>query len=181
MVAAAACLSALGTVTRAVNRVFAACAGVLALFILFAVLFDVVLRYLLNDPTIWAIDFASFALSYLFFLALAPALESGFHVSVDYFSQQFGAAMRRRTEILAALLAIVFAAILFWELLDATIEEFIEDNLTPTAVPVPAKYVVMIGPFCALQLLLTSVVMAGQVIRGGTSTPSPAAHGQADG
>ena len=151
---------------RAVNRVFTLCAGTLALFILCVVLYDVTMRYVFDRPTIWAIDFASFALSYLFFLSLAPALDSGFHVSVDLFTHKLGPAFRRWASVLAALLAIVFAAILFWELLDATIEEFIENNLTPTAVPVRVKWIFLIGPIGSFQMLLTAVVVAIETMRG---------------
>ena len=153
-----------GRVVRAVNRVFTVLAGTLALFILCVILYDVTLRYVFDAPTIWAIDFASFSLSYLFFLALAPALEGGFHVSVDFFSQRFTPRMRRAATVIAAGLAIAFVAVLFWELLDATIEEFIENNLTDTAVPVRVKWLYLVGPIGSLQMLLTAIWMAVEQI-----------------
>jgi len=159
-------LSPFSVSVRAVNRVFTMCAGALAMFILCVVIYDVVLRYLLNKPTIWAIDFASFALSYLFFLALAPALDSGFHVSVDYFNHKFSERFQHWAAVLAALFAIVFAIILFWELLDATIEEFVENNLTPTAVPIQVKWLFLAGPVGALQMLFTACIVAVETVYG---------------
>ena len=154
-----------GTV-RAVNRLFTACAGALAIFILCVILYDVTLRYVFDRPTIWAIDFASFALSYLFFLSLAPALDSGFHVSVDYFNHKFSERFQRWAGVLASLLAIVFALVLFWELLDATLEEFVENNLTPTAVPIRVKWLFLAGPIGAAQMVITACVIAVETIYG---------------
>jgi len=162
---------------RVVNRLFTVCAGTLAIFILCVVLYDVTMRYVFSRPTIWGIDFASFALSYLFFMALAPALDSGFHVSVDYFNHRLGARFQRWAAVLAALLAIVFAAILFWELLDATIEEFVENNLTPTAVPIRVKWLFLIGPIGGAQMLLTACVVALETICG-IAPATPTADGR---
>jgi len=166
-----------GAVVRAINRVFTVCGGALAVMILVVVLTDVFLRYVVNDPTTWGIDVASFGLSYLFFFALGPALESGFHVSVDFFQQYYSERVQRWASIVASLLAVVFAAVLFWELLDTTIDEFVENNLTPTAIPVPVKYVVIIGPIGAFQMLLTAVAMAIDAMRGIRAPLKPADAG----
>lgn len=169
----AAAWGVFGRVVHAVNRVFTVLAGALSLFILCVILYDVTLRYVFDAPTIWAIDFSSFALSYLFFLALAPALEGGFHVSVDFFSQRFPPRLRRIAALVAAALAIGFVAVLFWELLQATIEEFVVNDLTPTAVPVRVKWLYLVGPIGAFQMLLTAIFLAGEQIRG-VEPPRPA-------
>ena len=166
-------LRTLSVPVRAVNRLFTACGGLLVIFILCSILYDVVMRYVFNAPTIWVLDFASFALSHLFFLALAPALDSGFHVSVDFFVQRLGAVFRRRAAILASLLGIIFAAIFFYELLDTTIEEFAENNLTPTAVPIQVRWISLVGPIGGFQMLLTGFVLAVESMRGiAMSTPA---------
>ena len=175
---AAGWIAPLARFTCAVNRVFAAFSGALAVFILGVVLYDVTLRYLFDDPTVWAIDFASFSLTYLFFFALAPALEGGFHVSIEFFSQRASDRLRRIAAVAASLLAVAFAAVLLWQLLDATITEFAENNLTPTAVPVRVKYIFIIGPIGALQMLLTAVVMAADALRG---VRAAVPHGQHEG
>ena len=78
-------IDALERCTRAVNRAFALIASVLVLAIVAAILREVVFRYAFNEPSIWALDGARFTLLFVFFLALAPALESGHHVHVDLF------------------------------------------------------------------------------------------------
>jgi TRAP-type C4-dicarboxylate transport system permease small subunit len=81
--------------------------------------------------------------------------------------------MQRIAAVLSALLAIGFVAVLCWELLDATIEEFVENNLTPTAVPIRVKWLYLAGPIGGFQMLLTAIFMAGEQIRG-TARPRPA-------
>ena len=71
--------------TRAVNRLFALAGCVLVAVIVVVVVREVVLRYGFNAPSTWALDVARYLLLFTFFLALAPALESGHHVHVDLF------------------------------------------------------------------------------------------------
>jgi hypothetical protein len=71
--------------TRAVNRLFAAAACLLVLVIMTAIMIQVVYRYLLDDPIAWVLDITIFLLVFVFFLAVAPALQSGSHIEVDMF------------------------------------------------------------------------------------------------
>src|SRR5690242_20553831 len=73
------------TITRLVNRVFAVLACVIVVAIMTLIVIEVVYRYLLNDPIAWVLDVTIYMLVFVFFLALAPALESGSHIEVDLF------------------------------------------------------------------------------------------------
>ena len=94
------------------------------------ILQDVVRRYLFNDPSAWVLDICSFMLVYLVFLALAPALEAGSHVSVDIFNQLLPRRWRRGIFLFGGVLTIFFATVLFKMLLDETIEAFADDNIS---------------------------------------------------
>ncbi len=95
-------IDALERFTRLVNRVFAIAARVIVLGIVLVVIREVFFRYVLNAPSIWAMDGSSFALVFVFFLALAPALESGHHVAVDLFDPLVPARLRRHQKIARA-------------------------------------------------------------------------------
>src|SRR5262245_38032731 len=88
-------IDAAEALTRAVNRVFALAASLLVAVIVAVVVREVVLRYGFNTPSTWALDAARYLLLFTFFLALAPALESGHHVHVDLFDPLFPPAWRR--------------------------------------------------------------------------------------
>ncbi len=144
--------------TRAVNRAFLALAGALALVIFAVVLYDVLMRNVFDAPTDWALDVSRFLLVYLFFLALAPALEAGAHVSVDVVLQWVSPAAARRLRITAMTLTVLFGAILLWQVTRAAVDVFVRDEMFPTAVPMRVKYVYWIGPVGTLQFLITALV-----------------------
>ncbi len=159
-------LTVVARLTRGVNRVFIALGGTLAVVIMAIILQDVVRRYAFNDPSTWALDISSFLLVYLFFLALAPALESGSHVTVDLFNQLLPERARRPVAVLGGVLLVGFGVVLFMQLLDSTIEAFVDNNLFPTATPMRMKYIWMIGPVGAAQFILTALVLLAGTVFG---------------
>jgi TRAP-type C4-dicarboxylate transport system permease small subunit len=151
-------IDALERATRAVNRVFTLIASILVLAIVLMILREVVFRYALNEPSIWALDSSRFALLFVFFLAVAPALESGHHVHVDLFDPVIPARLHWYFRLVGYALTIFFGAVLFWYVLDTTIEAFETDELSFSVVPVKLKYLYWIGPIGLLQFLLTALV-----------------------
>ena len=71
--------------TRGINRVFAAIACILVLVIMTLIMVEIFYRYVLHDPIAWVLDITIFLFVFVFFLAVAPALESGSHIEVDLF------------------------------------------------------------------------------------------------
>ena len=152
-------------VTRT-NRVFLAISCGLAALIMLAILQDVVRRYAFNDPSAWVLDICSFMLVYLFFLALAPALEAGSHVSVELFDRFMSDSLRKLVFILGSVLTVIFAAVLFRMLLTETIEAFVDDNTFPAStIPMKMKYVWVIGPVGVAQFILTALVLLAAGLR----------------
>ncbi len=159
-------VEALARFTRGVNRWFLALAGVFAAAVLSAVCYDLVLRNLFDAPTVWALDVSRFLLLFVFFLALAPALESGAHVSVDIVEQMLPPAPRRALRIAARLLVLVFGAILLWQVSRTTREAFVTDELFPIVITLKLKHVYWIAPLGVIQFLLTGLAMLCQEWRG---------------
>src|SRR5262245_55806107 len=114
-------LDAAEAFVRAVNRLFALIASILVIAMVLIVVREVVLRYGFNTPSTWALDVARYLLQFTFFLALAPALESGHHVHVDLFDPLVPPAWRHWQRISGHILVVFFAAVLFWYVLDLTI------------------------------------------------------------
>ncbi len=146
---------------KAINRAFAAAASLLALAILVVVLIDVTLRWF-AEPTIWANDAARYSLLYLFFFALAPALESGHHVAVDMFDRLLPAPLRRYQAHSAAVLTAVFGALLLWQLSRLTSQAFADNRLAPATIPIPLRWIYVLGPVGAAQFVLTALIQLGR-------------------
>jgi TRAP-type C4-dicarboxylate transport system permease small subunit len=169
-------LDAAEAFTRAVNRLFALAASILAAAIVVVVVREVVLRYGFNAPSTWGMDITRYLLQFTFFLALAPALESGHHVHVDLFDPLVPRAWRRWQRVSGHALVLFFGAVLFWYVLDLTIDVFETDELSFSVIPIRLKYVYWIGPVGTLQFLLTGCV---QTLRSWSDPVTPAAGADA--
>ncbi|MGE0748260.1 MAG: TRAP transporter small permease [Rhodospirillales bacterium] len=156
---AGSALDALARFTRAVNRVFTVAGGAIALFIVVLIVQDVVRRYGFNDPTIWALDLSSFLLLYLFFLALAPALQAGTHVNVDMFLGIMPPRLRTFMPVVAHAAVLVFGVVFLDKLWEATVEAFEDDALAATAMPMKLKWLYIVGPIGTAQFVLTAAVL----------------------
>ncbi len=164
--AASAWFAATSRITRGINAVFLAVSGGLAAAIMIVILQDVIRRYAFNDPSAWVLDVCSFMLVYLFFLALAPALEAGSHVSVDLFGQFISPRFRGGFVVLGGALTVMFGAVLFAMLLNETVEAFVDDNPFPAStIPMKVKYIWVIGPVGVAQFILTMLVIVAAAFR----------------
>lgn len=143
--------------TKFINKIFTKISGALILVIAILLFQDVIRRYFLNDPTSWALDISRFILVYVVFLALAPALESGQHVTVDFLKEVISENKQRWLNIVIFLLVAVFGAVLCWKLSIVTIEAINDNRMFPIQTPVPMKYVYAIGPIGALQFTMTAI------------------------
>ena len=105
-------------------------------------------------------------LVYLFFLALAPALEAGSHVSVDLFRQLVPPRLRHFVLVLGCALTVGFGAILWVMVLNDTIEAFADNNPFPAStIPMKMKYIWVVGPIGVAQFVLTALVLLAAGIR----------------
>jgi TRAP-type mannitol/chloroaromatic compound transport system permease small subunit len=66
-----------------VSRIFGAAAAVLVIVLVVLMLYDVVLRYVLNAPTIWGNDLNTWLMGASFVLSIAYAMSTDSHVRVD--------------------------------------------------------------------------------------------------
>ena len=166
--------------TQRVNRIFVLIGSVLVAAMMLVTVREVFVRYVLDDPSRWAMDGSRFALVYVFFLALAPALESGHHVSVDLFDPLLPRAVRRYQQPAAYLLVLFFAAVLFYYVSAVTLEVFDTGEMTYSVVPVQLKYIYCIGPIGVGEFWLTALVgfiracQGAPLLARATETPSGA-------
>ena len=144
--------------TRAVNKVFAAIACLLVMAIMVLIVIAVVFRYGIHSPIAWILDVTIFILSFVFFLALAPALESGSHIEVDLFDPLIPASFRKAQRLTGKTLTLVFACVFLWFVVRYYAEIVDVDELSFTMITIPLKYVYWIGPVGAAQFLLTALV-----------------------
>lgn len=144
--------------TRAVNKAFALLAALVTLAILLFVLTAVITRYFFNWPLSELLDLTTFMLIFVFFLALAPALESGAHIEVDLFDPLIPQSLHKFQRLIGKAVTLLFAAVLLWFVWKTFHDVVKDDELSFTMLTVNLKYVYWIGPIGALQFLLTALV-----------------------
>ena len=145
--------------TRLVNRAFAAISCLLVLVIMALIVVAVFYRYILHDPIAWVLDITIFLLVFVFFLAVAPALESGSHIEVDLFDPLIPPSARKALRLIGKGLTLSFAVVFFWFVL-AYYREIVDvDELSFTMITVQLKLIYWIGPIGAFQFLLTAIVL----------------------
>jgi TRAP-type C4-dicarboxylate transport system permease small subunit len=144
---------------RLVNRLFSMIAQIMVGVLVVVVLIDVAMRYFFNAPTIWATDIARYLLLFIFFTALAPALQSGHHVAVDLFDKLLPPILRRAQPLVGSALIIFFGLFFTWQLW-RTFAQAVDDNaLANSLLVLPLKNFYWIGPLGALQFVLTAIAM----------------------
>lgn len=144
--------------TRSVNSVFAKASALIVLAIMLMVLAAVFCRYLLNWPVAALLDLTIFMLVYVFFLALAPTLESGNHIEVDLFDPLIPKSLHKAQRMIGKALTLLFAAVLLFFVTRTFLSVVRDDELSFTMITVPLKYVYWIGPVGAAQFFLTALV-----------------------
>jgi TRAP-type C4-dicarboxylate transport system permease small subunit len=152
-------LSPIEALMRLINRAFAFLACLLVLVIMALIVVAVFYRYVLQDPIAWVLDITIFLLVFVFFLAVAPALESGSHIEVDLFDPLIPPWAYKGVRLIGKILTLIFAIVFFWFVL-AYYREIVEvDELSFTMITVQLKLIYWIGPIGALQFLVTAVVL----------------------
>ena len=145
--------------TRAVNRLFAAAACMLVLVIMTAIMIQIVYRFVLDDPIAWMLDITIFLLVFVFFLAVAPSLQSGSHIEVDMFDTIIPKRHHKTVRLIGKLLTVAFGAIFLWYVATFYYDIVELDEISFTMLIVQLKYLYWIGPLGAAQFLLTSIVL----------------------
>lgn len=150
---------------RAVNGWFLRLSGFGVLLVLGGVLWEIIARNVFGLPTSWALDSSRFALVFVFFLALAPALQSGAHVAVDILYEYLPRGPKRILQAVAQTLVIGFALLILWFIWLETYEAFIYDGSFTATILVKMKAIYWIGPLGTIQFLLTGISMLLQLLQ----------------
>jgi len=162
---------------RLINRAFAAAACILVLVIMTVIVVQIFYRFILDDPIAWVLDITIFLLVFVFFLSVAPALQSASHIEVDMFDPLIPASLRKPVRLIGKLLTLAFAAIFFWFVF-AHYRDIVElDEIAFGMIEVRLTLIYWIGPVGALQFLLTAIVLLARYWRDPLPADDEAAAG----
>lgn len=99
--------------------------------------YEVFMRYIFNQPTIWVQEVSIYVTLLSGFLSLAYALKENAHVKVDFVIVHLRGRTALFVEIIATLMGILFVTVLTWEGIMMALKAFEDQELSPTLLRVP--------------------------------------------
>ncbi|MDD5127803.1 MAG: TRAP transporter small permease subunit [Dehalococcoidales bacterium] len=114
------------------------------------IVFEVIMRYAFNMPTIWVNEFSWYLFGALFAIGGAYGMLHGSHVNVEILQMRLPRRVRAATDIFTGLLTFLFIGVLLiwgWRLFMSSFA-VLERSHTPWAPPVyPMKFIVPLSAF----------------------------------
>ena len=92
----------------------AAVAGLLLVFMMFSICYEVVLRYFLFSPLTWVTEISEYILLYATFLGAPWVLKKDAHVKVDILLARLGSKTQRIVNMVTSLIGIGVCLVLVW-------------------------------------------------------------------
>ena len=152
-----------------------------AIFVLVAVTaivcLEVVMRYGFDQPQVWVVEIAEYALLYITFLGTAWTLRNNGHVRVDILVGMMGPGWRARIGVVTSLLGLGVSLVLVVFGAQATWTAFVRGAYKPTLVEFPTWLVLVVIPVGSLFLAIRFLRQAVAHARGRGEDTEPVEAG----
>ena len=129
-------------------------AGGLLVAMMLCITYEVVMRYVFNNPTTWVVDMSGLALYVFTFLGTGWVLREGGHTKIDILLMAFSKRTARRIEAVMSYLGSAVCGVLFLQTLTDAIETYQQKELLWLAVAIPAHILVWLMPIGFLLLTI---------------------------
>jgi len=126
------------------------------------VFYQVVARYIFNDPPSWTEELARYCQVWIILLTSSICIRKGSHLAVDYFGHRFSLGVKRRINIAMSSLIVLYILIVIifgWKLM--VVGQY---QLSP-ALQVKMSFVYVIFPLSGVLMLLEAVLKTAGLIR----------------
>ena len=132
------------------------------------VFFQVIARYIFNQPPAWSEELARYLQVWIILLASPLCIRKGSHLAVDYFSHNLSPTIRSRLDILIGLLIIFYVAVV--TLFGVQLMVVGRFQISP-AIGIPMSVVYAVLPLSGALMFIESVLRTWQLVkqRGGSA------------
>ena len=127
------------------------------------VFYQVVARYIFNDPPSWTEELARYSQVWIILLASSRCIRKGSHLAVDYFGHRMGIRVKRTVDIVMSILIILYILVVTlygWRLM--VVGQY---QLSP-ALQLKMSFVYVIFPLSGILMLLEAIIRTTGLIRG---------------
>ena len=141
-----------------VSVIFGYISGGFVFLMMVIIGYDVVMRHIFNDPTIWADEVSCYLLVGVTFLGAAYTLTMGGHIHVETLVVRLKPKFRQRLELIADVLTLAFLVVLtrqgYWLVKDSYVSTKISATLLRTPLYIPQILLAVGLMWLCLQLLV---------------------------
>lgn len=149
-----------GAILNRINDSLAILAGILVIYMMLSVSYEVVMRYFLNRPTSWVVDIASLAILYFTFLGAAWLLRKDGHVYMDMLLIRLRPRIQSLINIITSILGAFVCFALAWYGTKLTWEHFQEGIYTWGVLSLPSPLSLFIIPAGFFLLFIQFLIRA---------------------
>ncbi len=142
---------------KKINRILGILSGFLVLITAFIMLYDVISRYFLGAPTVWAQNICQYTILTAAFLGTSYALESGGHVNVEIVVERVGPLAAKILLTIGNIFALVFVGGLVKSCFSYTVIAYQMSWDASGNLPIPACLLYSIMVFGSSILFLTLI------------------------
>jgi TRAP-type C4-dicarboxylate transport system permease small subunit len=147
------------------NSVMAWIAALAIIFMMFAISYAVIMRYVWNKPVPWIVEISSYLMLYITFLGTAWLQRKGGHVEVDLFTGRLRPRVRAAFKTITSLGGAVVGFILAWKGSLVTVDYFQRDVTAIGILNTPQFLLMGIIPIGGFLLLVEFLLQARQQAR----------------
>lgn len=141
-----------------VNNVMAGIAAAMVIFMMLAISYSVMMRYLFNRPVAWIVEISSYLMLYITFLGTAWLLRRGGHVEIDFFTGHLSPKQRAVLRSLTSVGGACVGFVLTWKGVLITIDYFRRGVMAMDILNTPQYLLMAIIPIGGFLLMIEFIL-----------------------
>jgi TRAP-type C4-dicarboxylate transport system permease small subunit len=135
-------------------------------FMASVMLYDVVMRYVFNLPTVWAQETCEYMMVFLTFIGLAETQKQNAHIRMDYLYAMFPETLQRGLNFFFHFLSALFAVLIFASSFKMTLLGLQYGSRSNSLMETPLFLMYAIVPAGMILLLIQSVIDIVKSLKG---------------
>lgn len=128
------------------------------LLVVVSVMIEVFMRYFLNRPQEWVVEFSEYSLLYITFLSCAYILKKEGHITVDIVISHFSLKKKRFLSVLQYVVSAIISSVFLYIGAKTTLDHYARGIYNPTVLQIPMAYVLMVIPIGGFFLFVQSLI-----------------------
>jgi TRAP-type C4-dicarboxylate transport system permease small subunit len=164
-----------------VNTLMAVVAAAMIIFMMFAICYAVLTRFLWNQPIPWVVEISSYLMLYITFLGVAWLQGKNGHVRIDLFTSKVGPRTTALLDVFTSLGGLAVGLVLAWKGTAVTIDYFQRDVIVIGILNTPQFLLMGIIPIGGAFLVLEFILRTLRSIRLAFQKTGPSGTPQTEG